>query len=292
MPSTRDIRRRIKSVKNTAQITKAMQMVASSKMRKAQLAALAGRPYAKLMNRVLGDASHGAADFTHPLMEKRASKKRCVLLVSSDKGLCGALNSNLTREAFKFDKDTTVFVCAGKKGAQFVARNKRTLAAEFTYKDAPLFAEARAISKFIQELFLKGEVDSVEVLYTNFISTLVQKPDNLPLLPVGELKGVQAGLDGEETGAALEKSEMEFLFEPGADKVLGALLPHYLNFQVYQILLEAKASEQSSRMVAMKNATDNAKQLIKDLTLEYNKLRQANITKELLEITTAQMALG
>ncbi len=292
MPSTRDIRRRIKSVKNTAQITKAMQMVASSKMRKAQLAALAGRPYAKLMNRVLADVSHGAADFTHPLMEKRDSKKRCVLLVSSDKGLCGALNSNLTREAFKFDKDTTVFVCAGKKGAQFVARNKRNLAAEFTYKDAPLFSEARAISKFVQELFLKGEVDSVEVLYTNFISTLVQKPDSLPLLPVGELKGVQAGVDGEETSVALEKSSVEFQFEPAADKVLGALLPHYLNFQVYQILLEAKASEQSSRMVAMKNATDNAKQLIKDLTLEYNKLRQANITKELLEITTAQMALG
>jgi F-type H+-transporting ATPase subunit gamma len=132
----------------------------------------------------------------------------------------------------------------------------------------------------------------VEVLYTNFASTLVQKPETLPLLPVGELKGVQAGLDGEETSVALEKSGVEFQFEPAADKVLGALLPHYLNFQVYQILLEAKASEQSSRMVAMKNATDNAKQLIKDLTLEYNKLRQANITKELLEITTAQMALG
>ena len=292
MPSTRDIRRRIKSVKNTAQITKAMQMVASSKMRKAQLAALAGRPYAKLMNNVLANVSADAKDFTHPLMEKRDGKKHCVVLVSSDKGLCGALNSNLTREALKFDKDTTVFVCAGKKGAQFVARNKRNLAAEFTYKDAPLFAEARAISKFVQDLFLKGEVDSVEVLYTNFISTLVQKPQTQALLPIGELKGVQAGVSGAETSVALEKSGVEFQFEPGADAVLGALLPHYLNFQIYQILLEAKASEQSSRMVAMKNATDNAKQLIKDLTLEYNKLRQANITKELLEITTAQMALG
>ena len=292
MPSTRDIRRRIKSVKNTAQITKAMQMVASSKMRKAQLAALAGRPYAKLMNNVLANVSADAKDFTQPLMEKRDGKKHCVVLVSSDKGLCGALNSNLTREALKFDKDTTVFVCAGKKGAQFVARNKRNLAAEFTYKDAPLFAEARAISKFVQDLFLKGEVDSVEVLYTNFISTLVQKPQTQALLPIGELKGVQAGVSGAETSVALEKSGVEFQFEPGADAVLGALLPHYLNFQIYQILLEAKASEQSSRMVAMKNATDNAKQLIKDLTLEYNKLRQANITKELLEITTAQMALG
>ncbi|MFM2294487.1 MAG: synthase gamma chain [Verrucomicrobiota bacterium] len=292
MPSTRDIRRRIKSVKNTAQITKAMQMVASSKMRRAQLAALAGRPYAKLMNNVLANVSSDAKDFTHPLMEKRSGKKRCVVLVSTDKGLCGALNSNLTREAFKYDKDTTVFVCAGKKGAQFVARNKRNLAAEFTYKDTPLFAEARAISKFVQDLFLKGDVDSVEVLYTNFVSTLVQKPESLPLLPVGELKGVQAGVSGAETSVALEKSGVEFQFEPGADAVMGALLPHYLNFQIYQILLEAKASEQSSRMVAMKNATDNAKQLIKDLTLEYNKLRQANITKELLEITTAQMALG
>ena len=292
MPSTRDIRRRIKSVKNTAQITKAMQMVASSKMRRAQLAALAGRPYADLMNNVLVNVAVAAQDFTHPLMEKRDGKKRCVVLVSTDKGLCGALNSNLTREAARYDKDTTVFVCAGKKGAQFVARNKRKLAAEFTYKDAPLFAEARAISKFVREQFLKGEVDAVEVLYTNFISTLVQKPETQPLLPIGELKGVQAGVHGGETSVLLEKSGVEFQFEPAADAVLGALLPHYLNFQIYQILLEAKASEQSSRMVAMKNATDNAKQLIKDLTLEYNKLRQANITKELLEITTAQMALG
>jgi F-type H+-transporting ATPase subunit gamma len=292
MPSTRDIRRRIKSVKNTAQITKAMQMVASSKMRKAQLAALAGRPYADLMNTILAQVSGNAGDFTHPLMERREGTKRAVILISSDKGLCGALNSNLTREAAKFDKDTTVFVCAGKKGAQFISRTKRKLAAEFTYKDAPVFAEARAISKFVQELFIKGEVDQVDVLYTNFISTLNQKPEVQPLLPIGEIKGVSTGVQGAESSTALEKSDLEYLFEPGAEGVLGALLPHYLNFQVFQFLLEAKASEHSSRMVAMKNATDNAKQLIKDLTLEYNKLRQANITKELLEITTAQMALG
>src|SRR5262245_56140303 len=154
MPSTRDIRRRIKSVKNTAQITKAMQMVASSKMSKAQLGALAGRPYATLMNEVLAAVSEGAGDFTHPLMEKREGKKRAVILVSTDKGLCGALNSNLLREASKLDKET-VFICAGKKGAQFISRTKRNLAAEFTYKDSPQFSEARAISKFAQELFLK-----------------------------------------------------------------------------------------------------------------------------------------
>ena len=291
MPSTRDIRRRIKSVKNTAQITKAMQMVASSKMRKAQLAALAGRPYAGLMNKVMGDVAAANADFTHPFMEKRDGAKRVVIIVSSDKGLCGALNSNLTREATKFDKDTTVFVCAGKKGAQFVARTKRKLIAEFNYKDSPLFAEARAISKFVQEMFLKGEVDRVDILYTNFISTLNQKPELKQLLPIGELKGVKTGFSTGEA-EALAQSGVEYVFEPGADSVLGALLPHYLNFQVYQILLEAKASEHSSRMVAMKNATDNAKQLIKDLTLEYNKLRQANITRELLEITSAAMAMS
>lgn len=292
MPSTRDIRRRIKSVKNTAQITKAMQMVASSKMRKSQLSALAGRPYAELMNKVLGSGSAEVKDFTHPLMEKREGQKRAVILVSTDKGLCGALNSNLMREALKFDKDTTVFICAGRKGSQFIARTKRQLAAEFTYKDAPLFAEARAISKFAQDLFCKREVDRVDVLFTNFISTLVQKPEVITLLPIGEIRGVQAGIHGQETSVVLEKAPLEYLFEPGAEQVLGALLPHYLNFQIYQVLLEAKASEHSSRMVAMKNATDNAKQLIKDLTLDYNKLRQANITKELLEITTAQMALG
>lgn len=291
MPSTRDIRRRIRSVKNTAQITKAMQMVASSKMRKAQLAALAGRPYAELMNDVLDSVTGETADFTHPLMEKRAEQKRAVILVSTDKGLCGALNSNLMREAAKFDKDTTVFVCAGRKGSQFIARAKRPLAAEFTYKDSPLFAEARAISRFVQEMFIKREVDRVDVLFTNFVSTLVQKPEALQLLPVGEIQGVQAGVHGHETSIPLKKSGTESQFEPSPEQVLGAMLPHYLNFQVYQILLESKASEHSSRMVAMKNATDNAKQLIKDLTLEYNKLRQANITKELLEITTAQMAL-
>src|SRR2546422_11773235 len=162
MPSPRDIRRRIKSVKNTAQITKAMQMVAASKMRRAQQAALAGRSYATLMNEVLAEVTYHAGDFTHPLMEKREEKKRSVVIVSTDKGLCGALNSNLLREAAKFDKETTIYITAGRKASQFVARTKRHLAAEFTYKDAPLFGEARAISRFVQELFIKGEADAVD----------------------------------------------------------------------------------------------------------------------------------
>src|ERR1700722_6030715 len=155
MPSTRDIRRRIKSVKNTAQITKAMQMVAASKMRKAQQAALSGRPYATLMNKVLGEVAGSNGDFNDPLMEKRQVKKRAIIVISSDKGLCGGLNSNLMREAAKFDRDTPVFVAAGGKGSQFIAARKRQLAGEVPYKDAPQFAEARAISKFAREMFLK-----------------------------------------------------------------------------------------------------------------------------------------
>jgi len=292
MPSTRDIRRRIKSVKNTSQITKAMQMVAASKMRRAQQAALAGRPYADLMNSALAEVTYNAGDFTHPLMEKREVKKRLVVVVATDKGLCGALNGNLMREAAKFDIETTTFIAAGRKASQFIARTRRNLAAEFTYRDAPLFSEARAISRFAREMFSNREVDAVDVLFTNFISTLTQKPEVLPLLPIGEIKGVSVSIAGEAMDAKLEHGAIEFQFEPSPDEVLGSLLPHYLNFRVFQILLEAKASEHSARMVAMKNATDNAKQLIKDLTLEYNKIRQNNITKELLEITSAALAMG
>ncbi len=292
MPSTRDIRRRIRSVKNTSQITRAMQMVAASKMRRAQQAALAGRPYATMLNQVLGNVTFYAGDFSHPLMEQREIRKRCIIVVSTDKGLCGALNSNLMREAAKFDKDNTVFVTAGRKAAQFMARTRRKLAAEFTYKDAPLFGEARAISRFARELFLRGDVDRVDILFTNFISTLTQKPQLRPLLPVGEIKGVTVGIPHPTEQPELLHGVTEFLFEPGPEQVLTALLPHSLNFQIYQILLEAKASEHSARMVAMKNATDNAHQLIKSLTIEYNKLRQANITKELLEIASAAMAMG
>ncbi len=292
MPSTRDIRRRIKSVKNTAQITKAMQMVASAKMRKAQQAAISGRPYATLMNNVLAAVSGGSGDLTSPLMEARPVKRRALIIISTDKGLCGGLNTNLLREAAKFDRDTTVHITAGRKASQFVARTKRELAAEFTYKDSPVFQEARAISKFAQELFLSGKVDAVDVLFTNFISTMVQKPEVRQLLPIGEITALDSDVEGHGGGTTLKAASKEYLFEPSGATVLDNLLPHYLNFQVYQFLLEAKASEHSARMVAMKSATDNAKQMIKDLTLEYNKLRQANITRELLEITSASMAMS
>ena len=293
MPSTRDIRRRIKSIKNTAQITKAMQMVASAKMRKAQQSALAGRPYTTLMNDVLAAATAGAGEFTHPLLEVRPEQRRAVILITTDKGLCGALNTNLLREVARLNKDTTLFVCAGKKGAQWAARLKRDLAAEFGYKDTPQFIEARAISKFAQQLFLEGKVDRVDVAFTNFVNTLTQKPEIRQLLPIVRIEALEAGVGGHSQHHELvQDGSREYQFEPGPAVLLENLLPHYLNYQVFQFLQEAKASEHSARMVAMKNATDNAKQIIKDLTLEYNKLRQANITKELLEITTAAMAMG
>ena len=292
MASTRDIRRRIKSVKNTAQITKAMQMVAAAKMRKAQQAALVGRPYAALLNVMMAEAASGTVGFSHPLMEARPVKKCCVIVVSSDRGLCGGLNSNIFREAAKLDKNTTIFVTAGKKAAAFIARTKRSLAAEFTYKDTPEYAEARAISKAVQAMFLKGEVDSVDILFPRFVNTLLQQPALVPFLPIGKMSAVSAGIGAAKEELSSHDTAEVYEFEPDEQTVLGELLPHSLNFQMHQILLETKASEQSARMVAMKNATDNAKQIIKDLTLEYNKLRQANITKELLEITTAQMAIG
>jgi F-type H+-transporting ATPase subunit gamma len=292
MASTRDIRRRIKSVKNTAQITKAMQMVAASKMRRAQQTALAGRPYATLMNQMLGEVTANSGEFNHPLIEKRSEGKTVLVVVSTDKGLCGGLNTNLLRDASKADVDTTIFVTVGRKASQFVARTKRELSAEFTYKDIPEFADARAVSKYLQELYLKGEVKQIDVLFTNFVSTLDQHPERRTFLPVGEITGLEAGIEGEKSEAKLEQSALEFQFEPDAADVLGNLLPHYLNYQVYQFLLESKASEHSARMVAMKSATDNAEGMIKDLTLEFNKIRQASITNELLEITSASLAVG
>jgi F-type H+-transporting ATPase subunit gamma len=292
MPSTRDIRRRIKSVKNTSQITKAMQMVAAAKMRKAQQAAVVGRPYAQLMNEIMAKAAEGTIGFDHPLLQTRPVAKRAVILISTDRGLCGGLNSNLFREVSKLDKDSTVFITAGRKAAQFISRTKRKLVAEFTYKDTPEFSEARAISRFVQQMFLEGQVEAVDILFPRFINTLTQQPALVPFLPIGKITAATAGVNEPAKELAGHGGTEVFEFEPDEETVLGALLPHSLNFQMHQYLLETKASEQSARMVAMKNATDNAKQIIKDLTLEYNKLRQANITKELLEITTAQMAVG
>ena len=290
MANTQDIRRRIKSIRNTAQITKAMQMVAASKMRRAQQAALAGRPYSSLMNRVLVSLQRRTDPKLHPLLQVRPLRKELVLVISTDKGLAGPLNTNLLREAARFDVAKTVYVVAGRKARQFIARTRREMLADFELKDAPAFVDTKAISKFCTEKFLSGEVDKVSVLYTHFVNTINQRPVVQTLLPITEFELTQMGA---ETGAAEGGDPMlGYLFEPTAEAVLDVMLPYYIQFQVFQMILDARASEHSARMVAMKNATDNAKQFIKDLTLEYNKMRQASITTELLEISTAQMAVG
>jgi len=291
MANTQDIRRRIKSIRNTAQITKAMQMVAASKMRKAQQHALAGRPYAELMNRVLTSLKGRTDPLLHPLLQVRPTRKELVLVVSTDKGLAGGLNTNLMREAMIFDAAKTVYVSAGRKARQFIARGRRDLLASFELKDAPTIVETKLISRFCLEKFLTGEVDKVTVLYTHFINTISQKALAQTLLPISQFPPPSAA----KRGTAEEQSAdplLGYIFEPSAEAVLDFMLPYYVQYQVYQMILDARASEHSARMVAMKNATDNANQFIKDLTLEYNKMRQASITTELLEISTAQMALG
>jgi F-type H+-transporting ATPase subunit gamma len=286
MNSPRDLRRRIRSISSTAQITKAMQMVAASKMRKAQLAALAGRPFVQVLYRIQREATTRMGDFSHPLLESREVRKRAIILVGGDKGLCGALNSNVFRLAAESDPKSTLFITAGRKAAQFIARTGRQLVAEFAYGDTPQFSEARAISAFARDLFLKRTVDQVQIIATRFVNTLTQQALCLEFLPVGEVRAIK--IPGVRSEEELSTDTTESLFEPNPEFVLSYLLSHYLDIYVYQVLLNAKASEQSARMVSMKNATDSAENLIKDLTLEYNKLRQGNITKELLEIAGGQ----
>ena len=290
MANTRDIRRRIKSIRSTAQITKAMQMVAASKMRRAQQHALAVRPYAELMNKVLVSLQKRTNPRLHPLLEIRPLKKELILIVSTDKGLCGGLNTNLFREAANFDQTKTAFVVSGKKARQFIARTKRELLADFELKDSPSFVESKPLSKFCLEKFLRREVDKVSVLFTHFINTISQRAVAQTLLPISSFD-LPKGKTTEDPTQDLDPM-LGYVFEPKAEELLGVVLPYYIQFQVFQMILDARASEHSARMVAMKNATDNAEQFIKDLTLEYNKMRQAGITTELLEIATAQMALS
>jgi F-type H+-transporting ATPase subunit gamma len=219
---------------------------------------------------------------------RRGGDRELTLLFSTDKGLCGALNTNLFREALAKDPAKTSFISVGRKGTQFLARTKRKMIADFPLHDHPSFLEAKTISKFAIEKFLSNEVDKVSILFPRFVNTLSQLPTLLTILPLTSLEelgfeteyGTVQGLDG-----GIE-------FEPGPAEVLDAILPAYIHFSVFQTLLGTRASEHSARMVAMKSATDNAKSLVKDLTLEYNKARQASITKEILEIATAQLALG
>ncbi len=295
MPSTRDIRRRIKSVKNTAQITKAMQLVAAAKMKKAQDQATSGRPYAELLNKVLVSLREGLEEGAHPYFTEGKGGKTLVVLITSDKGLCGALNTNLLKKLIASDLQGEVeYVTVGRKGAQTLSRLRKKLLADFPIKDPAKFLELRTVGNFVQEKFMTGDYARVLVAFNNFINTVTIVPTVEQLLPVNPvtLGGKRSFEDPRASDASAAAGEsLEYIFEPDAKTVFDTVLPQYVNNTLWQMLLEARASEHSSRMVAMKNATDNAKQLIKDLTLEYNKLRQAAITNELLEITTAKMAL-
>jgi len=288
MANLRDIRRRIKSVKNTAQITKAMQMVAASKMRKAQQAALAGRDYALLLNRVIVSLRDAIDSTSHSLLEQRAGGKELVVLMTTDKGLCGALNTNVLREAASYDPAKTLFVSIGRRGTQFLARLRRQMIADFPLQERPTFPKCKQISKFCIEKFLDRTVDKVTLLYPQFINTLTQTPTSFPILPLTSIDEIGIKTDYE----ALPPIEGGLEFEPSANAVLESILPAYIHYLVFQTQLGSRASEHSARMVAMKSATDNAKSLVKDLTLEYNKARQAGITNEILEIATAQLALS
>jgi len=281
MANLRDIRRRIKSVKNTAQITRAMQLVAAAKMKKAQDQALAGRDYSNKLNGVLQDISESfGEEASHPLLEKREGSRELVLVISTDKGLCGPINTNLARAMRGKTAKDADYVTVGRKLRVMIEKLGGNILADFSVKDPVPFADARAIASLLSKEFLAGHYDKVSIAYTRFVNTLSQVPEVVQLLPVLPPTNHQDDADVNE-----------YLFEPSPADVLASILPLYINFQVFQTLVEARAAEHSARMVAMKSATDNAKKFIKELTLEYNKLRQGAITAELLEITTAMKAM-
>lgn len=293
MASTRDIRRRIKSVKNTRQITKAMELVAASKMKKAQQAALAGRPYAELMARMLSALGDRVDEAQHPFLVRREVKTRGIILVTSDKGLAGPLNANLFKLVTEI-KTPAKYAVIGRKGAQFIARTHRNLLADFSVTDRVAFAEVKVVAEYMVKQYTEGVVDTVEILWPRFRNTLVQVPTLLQLLPLMSVAELVADLRSDAglgTAPAPQNAvDQQMLFEPGPETVLNALLPLYINREIHQQVLDAKASEHSARMVAMKTAKDNATKLLGDLTLEYNKARQAAITQEILEIAAAQFA--
>ncbi|MCS7063157.1 MAG: ATP synthase F1 subunit gamma [Methylacidiphilales bacterium] len=297
MANLREIRRRIKSIKNTAQITKAMQMVAASKMRKAQQQALASAPYQRILDHIarsLHEARSGA-DLTHPLLDARPLRRQTIVLITTDKGLCGALNSNLLRETLKYEKESPDvsfdYITIGRKGRQFIARLGRSLTADFELKESFGFRDTKKISQFLIQSFLDNQTDKIIVAYSEFINTLAQKPVLTQLLPLGSAATVTTSALSDASPSD-NSPVAQYLFEPHPVELLNNMLPYFVHYSLYQKVLSARASEHSARMVAMKNATDNAQTIIKELTLDYNKQRQANITTELLEIATAQMAMN
>jgi F-type H+-transporting ATPase subunit gamma len=280
--SQRDIRRRINSSKNIKQITRAMQFVAASKLKRAQDATLSARPYAEKLDEVLADLAIVLGGEEHPLLARREGGKRLIVLITTDRGLAGALNTNTIRFAAQaitgHEGDLTV-VTVGRKGRDAMRRARVPIEAHFEgFGDRPQFADVLPLARLITDDYLAGTYNKVDIVFSQFVSTLSQRPaidELLPIAPSDDTEGIPGN---------------QFIFEPDPASVLRQLLPRYVATRLFQAVLEAKASEESSRMVAMKNATENADELIEDLTLSYNKVRQANITREMIEIASGAQA--
>ncbi|HZC05947.1 MAG TPA: ATP synthase F1 subunit gamma [Ktedonobacterales bacterium] len=292
MPSTQEIRRRIRSVRNVAQITRAVQLVASSKMRRAQERVTASRPYAEQLSKLLSRVASQADDLNDlPLMRKHDVKRVAIVLVTPDRGLAGALNSNLNRRAAQLAQELRreynnpslpiTFVAVGRKGRDFLTRSRQNLLAEFTtLGDQPKPHDVRAIARTVTDAYINGEIDRALLVYPRFVSMVAQTPTVTQLLPVEPP-------EAEETAGAAP----QYIFEPDAQQIFAELLPRYVETQIYQPLLETIASFYSAQMLAMKNATDSANDLLDDLTLTYNKVRQSAITTQILEVVSGANAL-
>jgi len=298
VPSTRELRRRISSVKNIAKTTKAMETVASSRMRRAQQTVIATRPYASKMLEIIRNLSQrvDVSDGAHPLLQQRTIKNVGVVMITGDKGLVGSLNSNVIRRTTRFilnEAGAPVnLVTVGKKGRDFMIRYGRNVVAEFTGMGAkPQLQDISGVGRLVTDAYISGQVDAVYLIYTDFINTLIQRPVMLKLLPIdpNAPQQVQIGVNLPEVDTT--HKAVDYIYEPGPQQLLNALLPRFVEVLIYQALLESVASEQSAQMVAMKNATQNANDLVSDLTLTYNKVRQANITKEISEISAGADAL-
>ncbi len=287
MATLRDIRRRIRSVESTQKITKAMKLVAAAKLRRAQERILAARPYATRMRELLGSLVARAGEESHPLLERRAGGRRRLVIVTADKGLCGAFNSNVLRAAMLFlrepgETDVTLVV-VGKKARDFYRRRQWTVTQEMQgFFDRLAYSHARELAGRLMQSYLAGEVDEVHLIYNEFRSVAVQRVKRERLLPI-EADAVEAGEAG--TGGG------DYIYEPAPDAILAALLPRHVTTQVYRALMESAAGEQGARMTAMESATKNAKEMIGVLTIQYNKARQERITKELLDIVGGAEAL-
>ena len=290
MPSSKDIRNRIKGVKSTRQITRAMQMVATSKMKKAQDSAKSGRPYALLLSNIIVSIADEFEELTSSYFMEKPVKHRGILVIGTDKGLCGALNGNLFRQLQSIESSAK-FVAVGKRASQYLSRSHKDLIADFTLPDKPTFNDIRNIVDFLLRSYDEGSIDTIEVLFTSFVNTLRQEPEHVKLFPLNSLDEMNKKLH-DRFGVddhVVPKDDREILIED-RDEVLGELAVLYLKQEIYQLILEAQASEHSARMVAMKTATDNAGNLIDDLTLQYNRARQAAITQEILEISAASFS--